>query len=342
MRFALIALLLVPFGVQTLSADARPKPGGCKHQIVGTPGPDALVGTPGNDRILGLGGDDRLTGEAGNDCLYGGFDSDQLVGGSGDDRLEGGSGNDVLEGDAGADDLLGQEGDDRLDGGAGPDRLSGGGGNDVLLGGSGADVLRGEGGNDHLSGGAGPDTLIGGGGNDTITEVAGGYSPADPLDTGRNRVDGGSGRDRINVANGRVDTVDCGGGVDTVTADKGDHLRHCEHRRFMISPFPASSPTTGTRTRTFVVAFRSLQAVGPQASWFEIQARGPRRCGSLNASSVGMLYHRDRAVRFRLRPFSGNGKPAKRWCRGRYAGKVSFVPRVGPIVGIGQFSFRVR
>src|SRR5439155_19772321 len=108
----------------------------------------------------------------------------------------------------------------------------------------------------------------------------------------------------------------------TITADKDVLLRHCEHRHFLISPYPATRPATGRRTRTFVVAFRSLQAVGPQASWFEIQAKGPPGCGALNASSVGMRYHRDRAVRYRLHPFSGNGKPAKRWCRGRYTGKV--------------------
>jgi hypothetical protein len=342
MRIALVILALAPFALAAGAAPARPDPSGCKHEIRGTPAPETLDGTPANDRILGLAGDDRLAGEAGDDCLDGGFDFDQLDGGAGDDLLAGSNGEDLLAGDAGADDLMGQQDADRLDGGAGADRLWGGGGADVMRGGAGADVLRGQGGNDRLAGGAGPDTLIGGFGDDTVTEVAAGYSPADPLDTGRNRVDTGSGRDRVNVANGRRDRVDCGGGTDSVMADKADRLRGCEHRRLLISPFPAAEPVKGGRTRTFVVTFRSLQTVGPKASWFDVDLKGPPGCGSLAASSAGVAYHRDRAVRYRLHPFRGQGKPSKRWCRGRYAGKVAFVPRTGPVVALGRFSFRVR
>ena len=341
MRIVFLALALTPFALATGVAPARPDAARCSNEIRGTPAPEALDGTVGNDRILGFGGDDRLTGEAGNDCLNGGFDSDQLTGNAGDDRLEGSNGEDVLAGEAGADDLMGQQDADRLDGGAGGDRLWGGGGADVMGGGAGTDLLRGQGGNDRLAGGAGPDTLIGGLGNDTFTEVAASYSPADPLDTGRNRIEAGPGRDRLNVANGRADRVDCGGGADSVTADKADRLKNCEHRRLLISPFPGTKPARGGRTRTFVVVFRSLQPVGPKASWFDVQVKGPPGCGSLHASSAGMTYHRDRAVRYRLQPFRSQGKPAHRWCRGRYAGKVAYVPRTGPIVALGRFSFRV-
>ena len=236
---------------------------------------------------------------------------------------------------------MGQQDADRLDGGAGSDRLWGGGASDFLRGGAGADVLRGQGGNDRLLGGAGSDKLLGGAGNDTITEVAAGYVPGEPLDTGHNGVVAGPGRDTIDVANGRRDRVDCGGGTDSVKADKGDRLRNCEHRRLLISPFPAVSPK-GKRTRTFVLKFRSLQTVGPKASWFGITVTGPPGCSKINTSSYGVAYHRGKAVRYRLRPFGTKGKMAKRWCFGRYAGKVSFVPRTGPIVEVGRFSFRVR
>jgi hypothetical protein len=342
MRIALLALVITPFALAAGAAPARPDPAGCKNEIRGTPASEALDGTAGNDRILGLAGDDRLTGEAGNDCLNGGFDSDQLTGNAGDDRLAGSNGNDVIAGDAGADDLMGEQDADRLDGGPGGDRLWGGGGSDLLRGSDGPDVLRGQGGNDRLGGGAGPDRLVGGAGNDTITEVPAGYVPGEPLDTGHNRVDAGPGRDEIDVANGRRDTVDCGGGTDSVKADKADRLRNCEHRRLRISPLPEVTPAKGKRTRTFLVKFRSLQTVGPRASWFGITVKGPPGCSKLDVSSVGMTYHRDRAVRFRLRPFGTKGKKAKRWCFGRYTGKVSFVPGTGPIVPVGRFSFRVR
>jgi RTX calcium-binding nonapeptide repeat (4 copies) len=341
MRAVLIALVLAPFALAAGVAPARPNAAGCKHEIRGTAAPEALDGTPGNDRILGFAGDDRLTGQAGNDCLNGGFDSDQLNGNAGDDILRGSNGDDVLMGDAGADDLMGEQDADRLSGGTGSDRLWGGGGGDVLSGDAGADVLRGQGGNDRLAGGAGPDKLFGGAGNDTITEEPPGYVAGQPLDTASNRVDGGPGRDTIDVANGRRDTVECGSGVDSVKADKGDRLRHCEHRRLLISPFPAVTPARGKNTRTFVIEFRSLQAVGPKASWFGITVKGPPGCSKIDASSYGVAYHRDRAVRYRLHPFGSSGKMAKRWCFGRYTGKVSFVPRMGPIVDVGRFSFRV-
>jgi hypothetical protein len=340
MRVFICGALVAAFGWMATAAPARPDPSKCTHVIVGTPLPDSLVGTPANDKILGLGGDDRLVGLAGNDCLYGGFDSDQLIGGPGDDLLVGGNGSDILEGDAGADDLRGQQDADRLDGGPGNDRLSGGGAADVLDGGPGADVLRGQGGNDRLAGGPGPDTLLGGPGNDTIDDVPS-YSPG-AIDSGQNKVYGGGGRDTIDVANGRRDFVDCGGGKDIVKADRFDRLKHCEKRRDLISPFPVATPRQGGSTRAFLVEFRSIQSVGPRADWFTIRVNGPRGCGRLDATSEGVTYHADRAVRYRLRPFHGNGRKAKRWCRGRYRGTVSYSREAASDVRIGSFSFRVR
>jgi RTX calcium-binding nonapeptide repeat (4 copies) len=340
MRVLTCGALVAALGWIATAAPARPDPSKCKNVITGTALPDSLDGTPASDRILGLGGDDRLTGEGGNDCLNGGFDSDQLIGGPGDDRLEGSNGSDIIEGDAGADDLLGQQDPDRLDGGAGDDRLWGGGSADVLSGGPGADTLLGQGGNDRLAGGPGPDTLLGGPGNDTIVEVPN-YAPG-TLDSGSNRIDGGSGRDRIDVANGRRDRVDCGGGKDTVKADRFDRLKHCEKRHDLISPFPDVAPAQGGPTRAFLVKFRSIQVVGPSADWFTIRVKGPRGCGRLDATSEGVTYHADRAVRYRLRPFHGNGRMAKRWCRGRYRGTVSYARPATKAIRIGRFSFRVR
>jgi hypothetical protein len=341
MRLAVVVLSLAVSSAVVMPAAARPRPSACKNLITGTALPDSLDGTPANDRMLGLGGDDRLNGEAGNDCLNGGFDSDQLIGGPGDDRLEGSNGDDRLEGDAGADDLLGQQDVDRLDGGPGVDRLWGGGGGDVLLGGAGADVLRGEGGNDSLLGGAGKDTLIGGPGNDTISEVPAAYSSADPINTAQNRIVAGGGRDRVNVANGKRDVVDCGTARDTVKADKGDRLKHCERRRYLISPFPVASPRKGGRTRAFMVKFRAIANVGPRADYFSIVVKSPPGCGSLDTASVGVAYHADRAVRFQLKPFQGKGRKAKRWCFGRYRGRVSYSRPGTKDVPIGGFSFRV-
>jgi hypothetical protein len=338
-----------------ISAPARPKASACENLIQGTPASETLTGTPANDRILGLAGDDRLIGQSGDDCLDGGFDADELVGGPGDDRIEGSNGNDVIEGDAGKDELMGDRDVDRLDGGDGNDRLRGGGSTDFLRGGPGADVLRGEGGSDRLYGGAGGDTIEAGAGNDDIREVPDGYVAGESLDTGHNRIDAGAGRDRLDVANGRRDVVTCGSGKDTVKADRGDRLKGCERRRYRISPFPEVLPRRGGRKRAFLVEFRSLEDVSRNGESFSIEVSGPpgRGCGSLATSSLGMAYHRDRAVRYRLRPFARKGKKAKRWCRGRYTGKVSFVrdracagqPKPGGCaeeMPIGRFSFRVR
>ena len=341
MQISLLFLALTPFAVAVAPVGARPNPSACKNVIMGTALPESLDGTPANDKILGLGGDDRLNGAGGNDCLNGGFDFDQLVGGPGDDRLDGSNGDDRLDGGPGADDLRGEQDNDALDAGPGADRLWGGGGNDSLRGEDGADVLRGQGGNDTLYGGGRRDTLIGGAGNDTINEVPGAYSPTEPLDTGQNRVNGGGGRDSIDVANGRRDVVDCGTGRDTVKADKADRLRNCERRRYLIAPFPAVSPGKGGRTRSFLVKFRTIARVGPRRDYFTIVVNGPRGCGKLDTASVGVAYHADRAVRFRLKPFRGRGKKAKRWCGGRYRGTVSYARPGAADFPIGRFSFRV-
>jgi Ca2+-binding RTX toxin-like protein len=348
MRIALLAIVVPAAVLSSIAAgttSARPHPTRCTNVIQGTPASESLDGTPGNDRINGFAGDDRLIGESGSDCLDGGLDADQLIGSAGDDRIAGAGGNDVLEGDRGADDLAGQAGDDSLHGGGAADRLWAGGGADLLHGDAGADVLRGEGGPDRLYGGAGPDRILGGPGNDDIREVPDNYSATDPLDTGRNRIESGGGRDRVNVANGRRDVVDCGSGVDSVTADKGDKLSGCEHKQYLIAPFPAVKPAVGGRTRNFLIKFRSIGTVGPTASYFSIVVKGPpgRGCGKLDATSLGMAYHRDRAVRYRLDPFSGKSRKAKRWCRGRYTGQVTFVDKAsGAKVMVGRFSYKVK
>jgi hypothetical protein len=341
MRVLFCGAIAAVLALSTATAAGRPDPSRCKNKITGTELPESLVGTAANDRILGLGGDDRLVGVGGNDCLNGGFDSDELIGGPGDDRVEGSNGNDKLEGEAGADDLMGQQDSDRLDGGPGGDRLWGGGSIDLLTGGPGADVLRGQGGNDHLAGGPGPDTLIGGVGADSIDEMPNAYAAGQPLDAGRNRIFGGGGRDRIDVANGKRDRVECGGGKDSVKADRADTLKHCEKRRDLISPFPQVRPAKGGPTRSFLVKFRSIQAVGPRADWFTIAVKGPPSCGKVETTSEGVAYHADRAVRYQLRPFRGKGKMAKRWCQGRYRGTVSHSRPGAKDFRIGRFSFRV-
>jgi hypothetical protein len=345
-RITLAVALAAAVGVFGTSsqAPARPQPSACKNLIQGTNAPESLLGTPANDRILGLAGDDRLTGEAGNDCLDGGFDSDELHGGPGDDLLEGGNGNDTITGDGGADELDGGRDTDRLDGGDGNDSLHGGAATDFLHGGAGADVLRGEGGSDRIYGDAGRDRIIGGPGNDDIREVPDGYVSGADVDSDHNRIEAGPGRDRLNVANGRRDIVNCGPGRDTVKADKGDRLKHCEKRRYLISPFPEVNPHRGGPKRHFLVKFRSLETVGRTGTFFSISVKGPSGtgCKALTANSLGMSYHRDRAVRYRLRPFKGKGRAAHSWCHGLYRGDVSFMGADSQQVPIGRFSFRVR
>ncbi len=296
--------------------------GSCSNEIKGTAGNDVLTGTPASDRMLGLAGNDKLSGASGGDCL------------------DGGPGGDTLLGDAG------------------PDRLIGGDSGDTLAGGDGRDSVEGGAGADSLSGGAQRDSIDGGAGNDDVNEVGDGYHSDETLDVGTNVIDTGSGRDTVNAANGRRDTIRCGPDDDKVVADRDDKLIGCEHRTYLISPFPQINPSSGNRRRSFMVRFRSLSKINRKKEFFSITVKGPGRCRKIISNSVGVTYHRNGVVRYRLRPFAGKGRPAKRWCRGRYRGKADFVAIEKPSCkvkvdskpnrrctksrSIGEFSFRVR
>jgi hypothetical protein len=241
--------------------------------------------------------------------------------------------------------VLGMEGDDELTGGAGRDCLDGGAGNDLLSGRSGSDVM---------IGGPGSDRLAGGSGADRITDAP--LSYAFGLGSGSNRVAGGPGSDVVDVANARRDIVRCGPDHDRVSADRADRLIGCERKTLLPSPLPSASPYRGRRATTFLVRFRALEEVATNGEFFSIKVEGPPGCGKIETSSLGVRYRRDAVVRYRLNPFSGDGKSAKRWCRGVYRGSVSFeqvlasgcgagaLPAAGCTMGIrvGGFSFRVR
>ena len=91
-------------------------------------------------------------------------------------------------------------------------------------------------------------------------------------------------------------------------------------RRFLSSPLPAASPYRGGRTTTFLVRCRALEEVATNGEFFTIEVEGPPGCGKIETSSLGVRYRRDAVVRYRLKPFSADGKSAKRWCRGVYRG----------------------
>ncbi len=55
------------------------------HDVLGSPGNDAINGSAGSDSILGAFGDDTIDGQAGDDTLDGGLSDDRLTGGSGGD-----------------------------------------------------------------------------------------------------------------------------------------------------------------------------------------------------------------------------------------------------------------
>lgn len=243
--------------------------------------------------------------------------------------------------------VLGLEGDDDI---------TGSGGRDCLEGGPGRDNLSGRGAADVLVGGPGSDRLAGGSGADRITDAPAAYAFG-LLASGSNHVSGGPGKDVIDVANARRDTVRCGPGRDRVTVDKVDRLFGCERREVLASPLPAASPARGGRTETFIVRFRAIEEVAANGEFFSISVEGPAGCGKIETSSLGIRYRRDAVVRYRLKPFSGDGKDAKRWCRGQYRGRVSFEqvldtgcgpatlpPTAGCTMGlrVGAFSFRVR
>jgi hypothetical protein len=242
--------------------------------------------------------------------------------------------------------VLGMGGDDQITGGAGRDCLDGGPGKDLLSGRSGSDVM---------IGGPGSDRLAGGSGADRLTDAPSSY--AFGLGSGRNRVAGGPGRDVVEVANARRDIVRCGPGRDRVSADRADRLVGCERRTYLPSPLPSASPYRGRRATTFLIRFRALEEVATNGEFFSIKVEGPPGCGKIETSSLGVRYRRDAVVRYRLNPFSGDGKTAKRWCRGVYRGSVHFEQVLpsgcGPAslpasaactmgIRVGGFSFRVR
>lgn len=294
----------------------------CSNRIEGTKANDVLPGTPQSDLIVGLEGSDRLTGAGAVDCLQGGPGNDQLAG---------------------------EDGRDRLDGGSGKDDLSGGTDTDQLSGSAGDDTLAGE---------AGRDALHGGDGNDRIAEVGDGYRAGETIDVDSNVISGGAGSDTIAAANGRRDRIDCGPGKDRATVDRIDRLAGCEKRTRLVSPLPEVDPQKGGRARSFMVSFRSLSTTDRRTEFFSISVEGPGKCKGIVSNAVGATYHRDGLVRYRLRPFSGNGNAAKRWCPGLYRGKASFVsvvkanckrranrkpdPDCTDSRAIGEFSFRVR
>jgi hypothetical protein len=264
--------------------------------------------------------------------------------------IRGTSASEQLTATASASRVLGMEGDDRITGSPARDCLEGGAGSDRLSGRRGGDVL---------VGGPGADRLIGGPGADRLTDVPLAYDHG-ALAAGMNRISGGGGADVADVANGRPDVVHCGGGRDRVIADRFDRLPDCERRRFLASPVPRVSPRTGRRTAMFLVRFRALEEVASSGEAFSIRVDGPRSrgCGSLVTNSLGIRYRRGAVVRYRLKPFTAGGRSARRWCRGRYRGSVTFerlagdacapatdeVPAEGctESVRVGRFTFRVR
>ena len=243
--------------------------------------------------------------------------------------------------------VLGMAGDDRITGGPGRDCLDGGPGRDRISGKAGADVL---------SGGTGIDQLIGGGGADRITDAPTAYAFG-ILKAGNNRIAAGPGADVIDVANARRDIVHCGSGRDRATVDRMDKLTGCERRKVLSSPLPSATPYRGGRRETFLIRFRAIETVASTGEYFSISVDGPPRCGSIEASSLGIRYRRDAIVRYRAKPFGPDGGKARRWCRGRYTGEVSFEqvlaggcgpgampPAASCTVGVrvGRFSFHVR
>ena len=143
-------------------------------------------------------------------------------------------------------------------------------------------------------------------------------------------------------------------------ADRADALSGCEKRRFLPSPMPTVSPRAAGRRDRFMISFRALATVDARTEFFSIEVQGPSgsSCRESVGNSVGVEYHRDRVVRYRLGPFTGNGRKARRWCRGRYRGTATFVrtkgagcsvePSAAPTAGcadellLGRFSFRVK
>ena len=252
--------------------------------------------------------------------------------------IQGTAASERLSVSAAANHVLGMDGNDNITGGAGRDCLDGGPGRDRVSGGGGRDIV---------IGGPGSDRLLGGGGTDRIDDAPSAYAYGG-LSAGANHVWAGPGADAVNVANGRRDVVRCGSGHDRVSADRADTLIGCERSRVLASPFPSATPARGGRAEPFLIRFRAIEPVASSGEYFSIKVEGPPRCGEIEATSLGIRYRKDGVVRFLVRPFGGDGQRAKRWCRGRYRGTVSFEQVVQGSctctigVRLGPFSFRVR
>lgn len=252
--------------------------------------------------------------------------------------IQGTAASERLSVSAAANHVLGMDGDDHIIGSAGRDCLDGGPGRDRVSGGPGRDVV---------IGGPGSDRLLGGSGADRLDDAPFAYAYGG-LSAGTNHVWAGPGADAVNVANGRRDIVRCGAGSDRVSADRADRLIGCERRRVLASPFPSASPARGGRAEAFLIRFRAIQPVPSSGEYFSIKVEGPRGCGAIEATSLGIRYREDGVVRFLVKPFGSDGQRAKRWCRGRYRGSVSFEQVVQGSctctigVRLGPFSFRVR
>ena len=169
--------------------------------IVGTPGDDILIGTDGSDVIAGLAGSDFIFGDAGQDLICGG------------------------RGDDGS--FIPARGVGELNGGLDVDKISGGPGNDEINGGafrlpdsdSGpGDFLYGKGGADHICDNScyqnsdqivdtGDDRILGGSGNDILSSTG-----------GNDYQVGGRGDDRLGRQLFQCDTTSCG---EAITVDVG-------------------------------------------------------------------------------------------------------------------------
>ena len=104
--------------------------------------------------------------------------------------------------------------------------------------------------------------------------------------------------------------------------------------------------------------FRSIEEVATNGEFFSIDVEGPPGCGKIETSSLGIRYRRDAVVRYRLKPFSGDGSdvaalvsrplPRQASASSRSSpsgcGPASLPPTAGCTMGlhVGSFSFRVR
>ena len=100
-------------------------------------------------------------------------------------------------------------------------------------------------------------------------------------------------------------------------------------------------PRVGTPTTTFRVAFNAPYPADGDATYYSLEAVGPRRCANV-FEFTGSTVSLDRVV-LKLTPsddlYFGN---RRRWCRGSYVGYVYYTsPADLPDRLIGYFSFGV-